>query len=94
MNAKQLITLSALVFAAGTALADDITVVNDSFKSQRSRAEVQAEVKQARAAGVLSFVAEVEGTAPVAASMLTREQVRAELKSIPQPRAVIYNPAA
>ena len=31
MNAKQLITLSALVFAAGTALADDITVVNDSF---------------------------------------------------------------
>jgi Domain of unknown function (DUF4148) len=94
MNAKQLITLSALVFAAGTALADDITVVNDSFKSQRSRAEVQAEVKQARAAGVLNFVVEVERTAPVAASMLTREQVRAELKSTPQPRAVIYNPAA
>jgi hypothetical protein len=55
---------------------------------------VQAEVLQARAAGVLSFAVEVETTAPLAASTLSREQVRAELKNSPAPRHLTMNPAA
>ena len=52
MQAK--LALSALVFAAfaGNALADDPTVVNDTFQSTKTRAEVQGELAAYRHAGV------------------------------------------
>ena len=52
MNAK--LALSALLLAgfAGSALADDPTVVNETFTSTRTRAEVNAELAAYRAAGV------------------------------------------
>lgn len=52
MNAKT--TLSALLLAAfaGSALADDPTIVNDTFSSTKTRAEVNAELAAYRAAGV------------------------------------------
>ena len=52
MNAK--LTLSAVLLAAfaGSALADDPTVVNDRFTSAKSRAEVNAELSAYRATGV------------------------------------------
>ena len=51
MNAK--LTISALLLAAfaGSALADDPTVVNDHFISSKTRAEVQAELRAYQASG-------------------------------------------
>ncbi|WP_082615378.1 DUF4148 domain-containing protein [Acidovorax sp. Root267] len=42
----------ALILAAGPALADDITVDTTPFTSTRSRAEVQAELRQFQSSGV------------------------------------------
>jgi hypothetical protein len=52
MQAK--LALSALVFAAfaGNALADDPTVVNDTFQSTKTRAEVAADLSAYKLAGV------------------------------------------
>ncbi|MBK6009398.1 DUF4148 domain-containing protein [Ramlibacter ginsenosidimutans] len=52
MQAK--LALSALVFAAfaGNALADDPTVVNDTFHSTKTRAEVAADLSAYQLAGV------------------------------------------
>jgi hypothetical protein len=52
MNAKM--TVSALLLAAfaGSALADDPTIVNEQFVSGKSRAEVLAELQAYRASGV------------------------------------------
>jgi hypothetical protein len=95
MNVKQLITLSALVFAGSAAMADDITLVNDNFIAQKSRAEVHADLLQARANGTLVQASEGEAAAPaVTPSTLTREQVRAELRNAPKTRFVSINPAA
>ncbi|MFO1266299.1 MAG: DUF4148 domain-containing protein [Rubrivivax sp.] len=85
MARKQLIALAvfATFAAAGTAArADDITMVDDSkFMSTKTRADVQAEVLMARAAGTLG-VSEVDLTPTMTAkkgSALSREQVRAEV---------------
>ena len=94
--------IAALFFAvAGSAAiagtSGDITTADDTFVTTKTRAEVQAEVLQARAAGVTHFVTEsntgVDIAAPVPSSV-TREQVRAELRSAPRVRTLIYNPAA
>ena len=95
MNAKQLIALSILAVAGGAAFADDITIANDAFTSQKTRAEVTAEVLQARAAGQLQFASEVDAGTPVATtSTLTRDQVRAELRNAPKAKVAMYNDAA
>lgn len=96
MNAKQIIAITTLAFAGGAALADDITIVEDNFVAAKSRAEVQAEVRQARAAGAV-FVSEVDlsTTRPQArASTLTRAEVQAELRNSPRQPVMQYNPAA
>lgn len=95
MNTKQLITLVTLAFAGTAAMADDITIVADHFVAQKTRAEVRAEVLQARAMGELPAVQELDTTMPVAIdSGRTRDQVRAELRSLPKQRVMAYNPAA
>jgi hypothetical protein len=90
MNAKQLIALSVLAFAGSAAMADDITFADDRFVAQKSRAEVKAEVLGARAAGVVQFIteADVQPAAPAARSVLTREDVRAELRNSRRVQAV------
>ena len=50
MNRKSLAAALVLVASAGAALADDITIDPTPFTSTRSRAEVQAELQQFRAA--------------------------------------------
>ncbi len=52
MNRKTLAAALVLVASAGSALADDITVDTTPFVSAKSRAQVQAELQQFRAAGV------------------------------------------
>jgi hypothetical protein len=95
MNAKQLITIATLAFAGSAAMADDITIVKDDFVAQKSRAEVRAEVLEARAAGVVFAASEADVGAPVlATSTLTRDQVRAELRNAPKSKLVVFNPAA
>lgn len=83
MNTKTLFAVAALAFSTGAAIADDATVVKDTFVAERTRAEVRAEVVQARAEGVLRFATEgnahVTAQAPMAKSMLTREEVRAQI---------------
>jgi len=82
MNAKQIIAITALAFAGSAATADDITIVEDNFVAAKTRAEVQAEVRQARAAGA-AFVSEVDlsTTRPQArTSTLTRAEVQAEVR--------------
>ena len=95
INAKQLIALSVLAVAGGAAFADDITVANDAFTSQKTRAEVTAEVLQARAGGQLQFASEMGvGTPTATMSTLTRDQVRAELRNAPKAKVAMYNDAA
>jgi hypothetical protein len=79
MNIKNLVAAVALVAAAGSVFAQEYVVPDEGFVSTRTRAEVIAEIKQARADGTLEFN---EGNYPVAQaaeSVKTREQVRAEL---------------
>jgi hypothetical protein len=88
---QQLIALFALSFAGSAAMADDITIANEAFVAQKTRAEVKAEVLQAQAAGTLR-IGEGEVVAPVAAqSVVTRDQVRAELRA---PKARVLYPEA
>lgn len=94
MNTRQLAALVALTFAGTAAMADDITVAHETFVAQKTRAEVRAEVLAAKTNG--SFVAATEAGVeqPVAASALTRDQVRAELRATPKAKLVIFNDAA
>ena len=52
MNRKSLAALAIAAAASGAALADDITIDTQPFTSTATRAEVKAELAQARAAGV------------------------------------------
>ena len=52
MNAKLVLSSVLLAAFAGSALADDPTVVDDHFQSTKTRAEVNAELKAFQAAGV------------------------------------------
>lgn len=82
MNAKQLIAAVAVFAAAGSVFAaGDLQSFpeQENFVSTKTRAEVHAEIAQARAEGVLAHN-EVSTSAPVVAavSVKTREEVRAE----------------
>ncbi len=94
MNAKQLIALATLAFAGTAAMADDITVANDAFVAQHTRAEVRADVLAAKANGSFVAPSEVDAGQPVAATVLSRDQVRAELRAAPKSKIVIFNDAA
>lgn len=95
MNVKHIAAAALFAFAGTAAMADDITIVKDNFVAQKSRAEVQAEVLQARAAGQQYSASEADVAAPVVAkSTLSRDQVRAELRNTPKARVVVFNPAA
>jgi hypothetical protein len=83
MNAKKLIVALSLL-AAGSAFADDMNypyVKFDDFQSTKTRAEVMAELQQARADGSY-VVGGNEYKAPDAhfVSTKTRAQVLAELQ--------------
>ena len=80
MQVKQLIALSALALAGTAVLADDITPEPAPFVSTRTRAELKAEVLQARARGELLAAGEEESgaTTPVR-STLARATVKAEV---------------
>lgn len=84
MARKQLIVLAAFasfVFAGTAARADDITMVNESFMSAKTRAEVQSEVLKARADGAV-FASEIDLSPTMTAkqgSAVSRESVRAEV---------------
>ncbi len=95
MNTKQLIALATIAFATPFAMADDITIVQDHFVAQKSRAEVRVEAAQANAAGLtrLGEAGVAAQTALPASSTLTREQVRAELRASPKLRT-LYPEAA
>jgi hypothetical protein len=87
MNAK--LALSAVVLAAfaGSALADDPTVVDDHFVSSKTRAEVNAELAAYKAAGVNPWATEYQPlkyfhsdtsrAAVVADYLASRNEVRA-----------------
>jgi hypothetical protein len=88
MNAK--LALSSLVIAAafaGNAFAESPTIVNDSFTSTQSRADVQAQLVAYRQAGVnpwstwynplRSFQSSTSRDAVVADYLASREQVSA-----------------
>lgn len=104
MNTKSLTilaTLAALSLTGTAAMADDITIVKDTFTPTKTRAEVKAEVLKARAAGVLQFVTEMQSqvdsvapASPTTASTLTREQVRAQLLKSPRVQVGELYPAA
>ena len=80
MQVKQLIALSALALAGTAALADDITIDNTPFVSTRTRAEVKADVAQARAQGQLLAAGEQNVVAPAATgTALARATVKAEV---------------
>jgi hypothetical protein len=95
MNTKSFIALVALSLAGTAALADGITVYPDTFVPTRTRAEVQAEVLQARAAGQLPCENDATGQLldlkPAVVLTLTREQVRADLRKMPHPKLDVYN---
>ncbi|MBI5718198.1 MAG: DUF4148 domain-containing protein [Burkholderiales bacterium] len=98
MVRKQFIALAAFatLAAAGTAArADDITIVDESFMSSKTRAEVCDEVLQARAAGVV-FTSEVDlaSTMPAKkASVVSRDQVRAEVGEASRRFVMLWYPA-
>lgn len=96
MNVKQVITAAAFAFAGSAALAESPTIVEDNFVATKTRAEVRAEVVQAREAGTV-FVSEVDlsSTRPAqTASTLTRAQVQAELRNSPRVQVGELYPAA
>ena len=85
MNAKQVTIVSliavASAFASVAAQADDVTIDSAPFASTKSRAQVQAEVLQARAQGTLFAAGEFTPMTTVAASTTTREAVRSEVRA-------------
>lgn len=81
MNAKQLISTALIAFAGTAALADDITIDTTPSLSTRSRAEVKAEVLQARAQGLLQTSGDFSPVQAVASVSTSREAVRSEVRA-------------
>lgn len=78
MNSKTVFAIAAFAtLASAAARADDITVDNTPFKSQLTRAEVQADLMQYRQAGVNPWSTSYNPLKTFQSS-LTREQVRNE----------------
>lgn len=78
---KTILTAIALTLASAGAFAQEATIFNDHFVSQKSRAEVRAEVQSALASGeqIRSGEASYVAAAPAPVSILTRAQVHAEV---------------
>jgi hypothetical protein len=55
MFTKQALIAATLAFAGTAAMADDITIANDSFVATKSRAEVRAEVLKSPRVRVLAY---------------------------------------
>jgi hypothetical protein len=78
MNAKTVYAIAAFAaLASAAARADDITIDTTPFHSERTRAEVQAELQQYRQAGVNPWSTSYDPLKGFQ-STLTRDQVRAE----------------
>ena len=75
---SKLLIVASLSVAAGHALASEATVFDDHFMAQKTRAQVKAEVLQARDSGTLDRSGEATREPATAMSMRTREAVRAE----------------
>ena len=88
MNTSRALIAAALALSGSFAFADEAGNIADTFVATQTRAQVQAEVEAAHAAGVLQFATETGGPValaqPVAKSALTRDQVRAELRQAPR----------
>jgi hypothetical protein len=81
MNAKTVFAVAAFAaLASAAARADDITIDTTPFQSQRTRAEVQAELMQYRQAGVNPWSTSYNPLKGFQ-STVTREQVQAEFLS-------------
>ncbi|WP_158219838.1 DUF4148 domain-containing protein [Ideonella sp. A 288] len=81
MNTTQLITLSLVAFASTAALADDITIDRSPFVSVTTRADVKAEVLQARTQGTLLAAGEASRKEAPVQVATSREAVRAEVRT-------------
>jgi Domain of unknown function (DUF4148) len=77
MNRKSIIAIAITVAAAGSALADDITVETTPFASTATRAEVQAELGRYQQAGVNPWSRQYNPLAQFR-SQRTRAQATAE----------------
>ena len=94
MNTQSLIAravfaaVAATAFASTSAMAQEVTVDTTPFQATTTRAQVRAEVLKAHVAGVLQFSTEldayVQPAMAAAPSTLTREQVRAEVRTMPR----------
>jgi len=77
MNTKSFLAIAAFAtLATGAARADDITVDTTPFQSQRTRAEVKAELAQYQQAGVNPWAQDYDQLKGFH-STLTRDEVRA-----------------
>jgi len=81
MNAKRLIATVAVFAATGSVFAQQTETVDPAanFVSTRTRAEVIAELKQARADGSLNYTDDRYPVVQANRSSKSREQTRAEL---------------
>jgi len=82
MKLKHLVTAVALIASAGAVMADSIDdpSTQAAATSGKTRAEVKAELAQARADGSMPFTdSDAYPVAKAAPSTLTRQQVRMEL---------------
>lgn len=79
MNAKQLIAAAALISATGAVFAQSTEFVrpDENFVSTKTRAEVMAELKQARIDGLYAVGGEEYPNQVLAASKTVRSQVAA-----------------
>jgi len=92
MNASKVLLVAALALSGPFAIAEDNgPMVDHSFTASRTRAEVRSEALQLRAGGIVPVNTEADGAGaavalPTAKSMLTREQVRADLRGMSRQR--------
>lgn len=79
MNTQKLVATLVLIAATGSALADVVSPP-EAVTSTKTRAEVIAELKQARDSGLLAYRDHDYPVALAFASTKTRTEVMAELK--------------
>lgn len=78
MNIKQLVAAATVLAATGAAFAEARYPVDTPFVSTKTRAEVRAELEQARAQGLLTRDRERHPVFAPVQSTRSREEVRAE----------------
>lgn len=81
MNISKILITAALAAAAGSALAEAAYPPETPFVSSKTRAQVIAELKQAREDGSMNYAASAYPVLQPVASTTTRAEVKAELKS-------------